>query len=162
MNDWWQGLAARERYLLIAGGVALILMLGYVLVWEPLVQQRAALRQQVEVMRADLRWMQWAAGRFPSPQAPVARGKGIQDGASLLTRIDLSLREGPLNEVEKRIEPQGEDRVALDFAEVDFAALLNWLETLARRYRLSAHNVTLERGKQPGKVRARLSLRFAA
>ncbi|MCO6413706.1 MAG: type II secretion system protein M, partial [Thiogranum sp.] len=42
MKDWFLGLEPRERKLVTAGAVVLVLLLLYVLVWEPVVGKYAA------------------------------------------------------------------------------------------------------------------------
>ena len=57
MKAWWAGLAARERFILMGGGVILALIIIWVAIWEPLVQGRSALRSEVARLSAEAVWM---------------------------------------------------------------------------------------------------------
>ena len=58
MKSWWAGLAPRERMILLAGSVLLLVLAGWVGVWEPLIAGRAELKQEVRTLSAERLWME--------------------------------------------------------------------------------------------------------
>ena len=58
MKSWWAGLAPRERLILLAGSVFLLVMAFWLVIWEPLIAGRAELRQEVRTLSAERLWME--------------------------------------------------------------------------------------------------------
>ena len=48
MKDWFAGLEPRERQLIISGGVVLLVMLLYLLVWEPIAKDNESLKSRYQ------------------------------------------------------------------------------------------------------------------
>ena len=57
MKEWLENLAPRERRVLVGGTVALVLLLFYLIIWQPLHTGVAQLRTSVAEQRDTLRWM---------------------------------------------------------------------------------------------------------
>lgn len=156
MKAWWDTLSTRERGLL-AGGVALtLLLLFYLLVWEPFQTSNRRLRQSVAEQRADLAWMRQAAQE-------VKRLRGIAgaqptDGRSLLTLVDQTARAAGLGNTLKRVAPQGDDKLSAQLDAVEFDKLIPWLGALEQDYRITINSLSVDRTDIPGQVNARLVL----
>ena len=89
---YWQGLQPRERVMLLVGGVALLFALFYFLLWQPVMNARMQMQQEVQQQRTLLQWMKEAASeakalRGISGQNGGAKGLG---GQSLLSLVDQS------------------------------------------------------------------------
>src|SRR5690606_13500260 len=98
MKVWWAGLAPRERVILCGGGVLLTLVLLYLLIWEPIAEQREQVRADIGALSADLLWMQQMAGQVKR----LAAQQGSQtstgsSGGSLLTLVEVSARAAGIN-----------------------------------------------------------------
>lgn len=142
MNDWWLQRNARERAILLGGGLVTLLLLGYSLVWEPLQQRLTLTRQTVYALQHDLQWIQQAAAQLqPSPTIPTP---STRSNEPLLTLLDQSAKRQSFSLALKRIEPQGE-RVRLQFEQVDFDSLVRWLAQLERDQAISAYSLNVER-----------------
>lgn len=157
MKAWWSGLAERERRLLSLGAVFVALLLGWLLVWEPLQQSREDWRRRALAAEANLRWMQAA-----SEQVVARRGSGVvaapADGRSLLARVDSGAREAGLGGSLLRVEPTGPDQVRVQFQQAAFDALVQWLETMAQRDGVRVVELSVTRADGSGLVDARLAL----
>lgn len=158
MNAWWTALAPRERRILILGGVALVLILVWVAVWEPLVQGRSALRSDVARLSAEAVWMEQTSDEVRrrarlEQRSPVLPG----NGSSVLTLIEVSANAAGLRSALTRVQPEGEGaRLILDA--VSFDALMGWLAELEQRQGLQVSELALEAGESAGQVSARLLL----
>ncbi len=164
MKTWWNGLSERERWLVGGGSVLAALVLLYALLWQPFHNRLRDLRQTVAVQRRDLAWMQQAAaeikqlGAGATPSAP--RREAGQP--SLLTLVDQTARTAGLGSAMKRIEPQGEDKLRVQFEQVGFDPLLRWLGSLEQDYGVIMVNATIDRQTESGRVDARLILQGGA
>jgi type II secretory pathway component PulM len=139
MRDWWLQREKREQTTLLSGALLMAMILLYGL-WQPLAQQQKQLQLHVNAQHSLLQWMQQAA-----QQARALQTQALPQNSavSLLTLLDESLLNQPLQQVDKHIMPKNEQQVVIEFAEVDFAALLQWLVLLANRYAIDVDDVQL-------------------
>ncbi|WP_373187210.1 type II secretion system protein GspM [Halopseudomonas sp.] len=157
MNNWWAGLAPRERVILIAGMAVLGLLIIWLLIVEPIVNQRAELRREVMQLTADHTWMQQTA-------LQVRRRAGIQrdgqsatgvPGGSVLTLIEVSASAAGIKDAMERVQPEG-DGARLWFDAVAFDTLVRWLAELEQRQGLLVSQLSVDAGVEPGMVSARV------
>lgn len=158
MKEWWDGLATRERLILLGGGAVLVLVLLWALLWQPLASSVREQQAEVAAQRENLRWMQNAAAELQQ-----LRGSGVQAGAglagrSLLAVADQSARSAGLGNGLKRIEPESGNAVRVRLEGVAFDAVVVWLDGLAREAGVLATTIAVERAGAPGLVNVRLTL----
>lgn len=159
MSAWLASLSARDRRILAVGAALVAAMLLWAFAWEPLVRSRDALRAEAVDNAAALAWMRPAAERL------IARG-GVaatpsSDGRSLLARVDAGAREAGLAASLLGVEPQGGDRVRVQFGAADFGLLAEWLERAAAAG-IVIEEFSAQRAAGTGRVDARLLLREGA
>ncbi|OUD16164.1 type II secretion system protein GspM [Thioflexithrix psekupsensis] len=154
---WFNHLQSREQWMLLLGGLSLLLIFIYFFLWEPFAQHRQQLIQHIHAQEQDLQWMRQAALQIQQlrvqqiPHSPTI-------GTHLLTTIENSIRTGDLAQINKRIEPQNEQTVRISFEQVEFTRLMQWLAVLHIQHHIQAQSITLERENQANQVRARLTL----
>jgi general secretion pathway protein M len=157
VKDWFFGLEARERLLVGAGGVLLLWLLLYLMVWEPIADEYTGLKESVEAQQQTLVWMQQAAGEIQALQRSTSgSAKGLA-GRSLLAVVDQSARSGGLGDAIKRIEPDGSKGVKVWLEGAAFDPMILWLGQLSKSYRIEPSIITLEPIGN-GRVNARLTL----
>ncbi|MGE0386315.1 MAG: type II secretion system protein GspM [Gammaproteobacteria bacterium] len=152
MNAWLQGLAARERRLLIAGAGIAAVALAFVLIVEPLQQRAARARAQYAAQAGELAWLRSAAAQIGG--AASAAGPAATDPQARLAAIDASLAGAGIRERLERIAPEAGAAVRFGFAAVPFDALMRWLAEIHAGTGLSASALSVERLETPGEVRA--------
>lgn len=157
LREWWNSLAARERKLLMAGGVVLVLALAWLLIWEP-VQEGISEREQAinnqQALLGELRGMREEARSLRARNQ--SNGGGTR--GDLLSLANASAREHGLGGAVQRVQPQGDDRVQVWLEQAAFDELVAWLGTLQFEHGVSVHNISLERHREPGRVNSRVSL----
>jgi general secretion pathway protein M len=160
MGSWWRGLQTRERRLIgLAGAIALVVLV-WTLVWEPLIESRRAVAEQVATQRALLDWLdrmapqirQWRLDETP---------QRASDGRSTLSIIDQSARAAGLAGALRRIEPGAGDEIRVDFAGAAFPELMQWLEALVSEHPMAVVRFSADR-TGPGRVDSVVVLRRAA
>lgn len=149
LSRWWAAKTSNERRTVAAIALLVAATLAWLVVWQPLQQDLAALRAAApaersalaegERMAAEIAGLARAAPLPPAPEAQAA-----------LERI-LGARglRGSTTQVEWR---EGRARIAVDAARFD--VLVGALDTLQREARLRVVEATLTARVDPGTVRA--------
>ena len=156
MKEWWFSLSARTQFALAAGVFLSALLFIYFLFWAPLLEQRQTLQAQTAEQQALYQWMLTAAQEVKTLRQQAA----APSSASLLSRIDQNLRQNPLQSVNKRLEPKGDQKtVRVEFTQVNFDQMAVWLSQLQNKTGISATTVSVERLAESGMVKAWLILK---
>lgn len=158
IRAWWSKLQLREQRMLGVGGLVVALLLGWALLWYPLMHTRTDLGKRVASQRADLAWMQQALGDVQQLHAQGTQGRAERQGKSLLALADVSARGTGLAGALKRVEPSGGKSVRVNFQVANFDALVNWLDALARDYGVQATDFSADKVEGLGLVNARVTL----
>lgn len=153
MKSWWAGLAPRERLILLAGSVFLLVMAFWLVIWEPLIAGRAELRQEVRTLSAERLWMEQVVEDVRR-RARMSQGETSSSG-SVLTLVEVSAHAAGLKEALSRVQPEGQG-ARLSFDQVGMDALLSWLADLEQRQGLQVTQLALDVTEAKGMVSARL------
>ncbi len=160
MKQWWSGLQASERRILILGAVALGLILPYFAIWSPIQDDIEVLQQQVQEQQAVKRWMNQA-----SAEVKQLGGGSVavqpRDGRSLLAVVDQTAKRSGLGPGLKRLEPEGQAAVKVWLEQVSFDDMLRWLSSMEQKNGLAVATITIDRQDVAGRVNARLTLEMA-
>lgn len=157
LREWFDKLAPRERWLVLAAGVVMLLALVYALGLRPLYASRARAAADVEQKRQLLADMDQVASRY-GPQG-AGSGPSVQgNGDSLVVVIDRSTRDEGLGTYLKRNQPEGATGVRLRMENVPFDALAAWLATVQAKQGLGIVSATFDPAGEPGRVNSNLVL----
>jgi len=156
----WQRLAPREQRIVSAGSVLLVVIIAYFGMWEPFTANHAQLRNIVAAQQETVQWMHSAAQEVQHLQTAAGQSTTATRAGqrSLLSIIDHSMRQKQLSRLSQRIEPKGSDTVQVNFDQVSFNTLLQWLADLYTQYQVTVTQITLEPQPIPGTVKVRVSL----
>lgn len=150
----WQLLAARERRMVIVAAA----LLGVVAVWlslfEPAWQARAALQDELPVLRAQLAGIDALADEAQRLSSVPAGSDAPQ---LRKTQIERSVAASGLAPSLTKLSLNG-SLFELRFDRVSHAAWLAWLDTTTREMRLRVADVTVTREAEHGLVSVRLAL----
>ena len=155
LRTFWLGLAPREQRVLLLGAVALVFLLIWLAVWEPLRTARDAARIRVAAAAGDLATM-----RAVAPQLRDAGGGGpaVGDTRSLLVLVDATARASAVGEALLRVEPVAGEQVRVYFEGAGFDALVTWLTELEAKHGVVIGDLNVNRAAGVGRVDARLLL----
>jgi general secretion pathway protein M len=154
---WWDGLAARERRIVILAGLALLLVAAFLFVIEPGLERRSALNSQLQTLVNEQAWMQAQvpgvrAQASTGGAAPAARASGSPLGV-----VDVSARSAGLGSALRRVRPL-ESAVEAELEGAPYTALVGWLATLESLHGLRVVSLSIDRGNEPGRVNAQLRI----
>ncbi|MDN5849182.1 MAG: type II secretion system protein M [Nitrococcus sp.] len=156
MRRWWLGLAPRERRIVALGGIVVLAMLFYFLVWLPPQRGVDELRRLLEAQQDDLDYLQRAASEVMALQANQTRAKAPE---ALYALVERSAGTAGLADAIQRIDPAGDGEVRVSLDQVAFDAMIRWLAGLRRDYGVVVDTATVRRGEQPGQVTVQLVLK---
>lgn len=149
-----QQLAPRERLIVLGGAALLLLVLVYLLAWEPVVDAHRQRADALERAHALATRIEQAAVLVRANGA----GSRVDRSTSLLAAVDRTSRSPLLGKPPSRVQPEGDREVKVWIEDVSFDNLLRWLQDLETRYGIAASAAEIERSARPGLVSVRLSL----
>jgi len=151
MKAWWAARSSRERWIVGIAALLAVFLLGYSRVWRPMEQSRQRLRAQLVQAEQDLAWMRSVT---PAQLAKQVIAVPV-NGASLLARLDSGARGAGLGNALLQVEPMAADAVRLHFVQVDFDALVRWLET-QRSAGIEVREMGVQREPDSGRAEVRV------
>lgn len=159
MKEFYENMSVSERRTFLVGGVALVLVLIYGVIWLPL--QRSVILQQETVVKnqALVTWMQNASAdvRALIGSAPAMRTE--RGDSSLLALVDTTAKQSNLGMAMRRVEPKGKDEVRVRLEAAAFDDMIRWLTELQLRYGIQTESVSVDRQPSPGRINANLTLK---
>lgn len=158
MKDWFAGLEPRERQLIISGGVILLVMLLYLLVWEPIARDNESLKLRYQNSQQLIDWMEDAAEEAKALQTKIkASGPASKSSnQSLLGVIDRTAKSNKLGPSVKRVQPDGKTGARVWLENAVFNDVIKWLEKLQRNEGVRLVTTVIEKQDDEGLVNARL------
>jgi general secretion pathway protein M len=160
LKQWYASLQPRERLMVAAAAILLVVTLFYVSVWEPLHQGLDSAQHEYQGNLKNLQWMQGAAAEV---RALKASGSKVRSASN--QPVTMVVEQVASNSAIKpnltKLESANNDgaHVVLDGASFD--QMLIWLNTLEQNHGISVSSGNIERSIKPGTVNARLSLNKA-
>ena len=158
MRAWLESRTPRDRFVLLAGGALLLLMLAWGLVWAPLADARSGLAKQVATAKADLAWMRGASAEVQRLRTTSGVSALDRAGKSLLALADTTARDAGLGTALTRIEPVNETRVNVWLERAHFDTVASWLESLSRTYAVGVDELSADRVEGVGLANVRVTL----
>jgi len=158
MKEWFAGLEPRERQLIIGAGIILLIMLLYLVVWEPISKDNEVLRSSYQNSQQLLEWMEDAAEEARALQEKIKASGPTGDSAnqSLLGVIDRTAKRDKLGPSVKRVQPDGKTGARVWLENAVFNDMIKWLENLQHKEGVRLVNTVIEKQDVSGLVNARL------
>ena len=144
---WLSLRTPRERLILLAGGLILLVALFVVLVWQPLSAARSDAMARIAILDRVV-----ARARTIDPTSVSQSAAPLATPATAITNS-----AGAFGLSIKRLESEATGTHVM-LEDVKFDTLLLWLEKLETEDGLYASSIDLERRPEPGVVAARVTL----
>jgi general secretion pathway protein M len=157
LKQWFEGLQPRERVIILAGSILVLLVAIYILALAPFYKAVGSRAERVAQKEADLAWMRSAAGELQALSAsqPV---QAANTGESLVVLIDRAARECGLASALTGQTPSGDSGIRVRLEAAEFDKLMVCLGTLQQVHAVTIESATIDRAAQPGLVNASLVL----
>jgi len=148
---------ARERHMVIAAGVVIVITLLYALIWEPIFSNLENQRQRYQSQHQLLIWM-----KEKTREIKTLQSAGIQSTARFDNQSTASLVERSAQSMGMKpfIKKQTSDKkgVKIDLEQADFNRIILWLNDMQTRYSIQTSNIKIEQHDKPGAVDVRVTL----
>jgi type II secretory pathway component PulM len=126
MFDFLAQYSLREKAIVAAALVVVIVLGVHALVIEPYQERVVLLRESIEQQNTDLVWMKTAVARLPAAGAANPAG-GQAISGTLANFIDQVVRRQGLSEQLSQISPIGNDEIRMRYKAVDFNRLVSFI-----------------------------------
>lgn len=161
MKNWFLSLAPRERVMVAAAAIAILVALFYTAVWQPLHRGAVDYEQRIERQR-ELAVHVATLGAQAAQLRARSQGNFRGQNDSLLAIIDRSSREAGVRGAIQRIQPEGPNKAAVTMTGGSFNALIQWLRQLQQSYGITISALNVVRGESNGRIEARMTLERTA
>ncbi|MEM9384967.1 MAG: type II secretion system protein GspM [Pseudomonadota bacterium] len=152
MKEWFEGLEARERWVLVIGSIIAVISILFGGIISPLFgavdKHQASVREQTRL----LQWIQANQGRAVSRP-----GDGPVNG-SAVTELSRQVRSAGLQAYLEQSRPNGNNGVRAEFREAPFDELIKLLGNLESSASLRVVDAAVQPGDVPGTGNFRITL----
>ena len=157
LRNRFDKLEKREKHTVIGGSVALLVMLFYLAVWDPVFSTLEAEKQRYQSQRQLLVWMNDTASEISKLQAAGGSSASRFRNQSVSSLVD---RSAITTGVKPFIKKQESDTsgVKIQLEQADFDRLIVWINDLQQKYAIQASKINIEPQQQAGTVNARVTL----
>jgi len=159
MMDWFANLEAREQRFVGLGGVLVVVIVLWGLVWMPLDKGHRDMQESVMNWQRSLSELRvlGASSNTSGNQDNTRNLQGQND--SVVVVVDRTLRERQLNNTVKRQQPTP-NGIRVEFENVAFDQLVIWIADLNANYGMdvAAGSMSLASQAGPGRINASLTL----
>jgi len=162
MKEWFNSLDARERKIVIGGGVFVLLLSIYFLGWEPVANNIVRLKKSNIENQQTLRWMKEKAAEVKLLSPNSNASKTGFNGQSLLGVIDKTAKQNKLGNAIKRVQPEGESKALVRMEKAEFNRVVRWMEGLQRQQGIEVVSSVIERQSESGLVNVRIIFKSAS
>ncbi|HEV8330089.1 MAG TPA: type II secretion system protein GspM [Steroidobacteraceae bacterium] len=157
LKDRFSSLQARERAIVVLGGVLVLLVAIYMLALAPFYAAVNSRAERVARKEGDLAWMRSVGGEVMalSANSPTA---AAPTNESLVVLIDRTARECGLGAALTGQTPNGDNGIRVRLEQAEFDKLVVCLGSLQQAHAVNIESANIDRTAKPGFVNASLVL----
>jgi len=156
-QQWLDTLESREKRIVIGGGIALVIILFYLLIWDPVVSRHDEQQLLNNSQRQLHSWIKNAGAEISSLQSAGSSSATRFKNQSISSLADRSARTTGVKGFISKIE-QNKNDVKVILKDADFDLIINWLTDLENKYGITSSQIKIERSKEDGAVNANITL----
>jgi general secretion pathway protein M len=153
MKAWFYALQPRERWIVVGGGVLVVVLVLWLGVLRPLYNETADLRDAVATKQRLLLNL----GRVEGSKLDGATTAPQEAAPTLYVLVSNTAQQHGLTL--PRTRPDGTDGINVTFQNASFDALLGWLVSLETEHAVAVESASFSTARQPGLVNGQLFLR---
>jgi len=147
----------RERHMVIAAGIIVVVTLLYATIWEPIYSELDNQRQRYQSQHQLLVWMKEKSREIKTLQSSGAQSTARFDNQSVSSLVERSAQSMG---VKTFIKKQTSDKkgVKIDLEQADFNRIILWLNDMQHKYAIQASNIKIEKQEKSGSVNVHVTL----
>lgn len=145
MKTYLSSLNEREKLMVIAAGVCLIIYLYYLLFYGPL-QSRIHQKSEQYIEKVEtLQWMKKASLSYR-----ISMPKQTLDNSKLLSLIASQLKEKEIVQFPAQLQQTSSGEIQITFDEIPFQLFINWLSKINIKNQIVIKQFEADRTDKPG------------
>jgi len=156
-TQWLNTLEQREKYIVIGGAVSLVIMLFYLIIWEPITSQYEQQKLHLDSQRQLYSWMKNAGAEIRSLKSAGGNNIARFRNQSIASLADRSAITSGIKPYIEKID-QSKKGVKVNVKAANFDQIIAWLTNLENKYGIIASKVKVEKTKTNGAVDAQITL----
>lgn len=160
VSQWFNALQKRERNIVIGGAISFIVMMFYLIIWEPITSNYEQQQLSNQSQRQLYSWMKQAANEIQMIKASGGSFASRFRNQSISSLADRSATTTGVKPYINKID-QSKDGVKVNLKQASFDMLVNWLTDLENKYGIIASRIKIEKSKVKGAVNADITLERA-
>ena len=157
LKDWFSSLQARERAIVVIGGVLVLIVAIYMLALAPFYAAVKSRAERVAQKEGDLAWMRSVGGEVMALNASSPTSVAPTN-ESLVVLIDRTARECGLGAALTGQTPNGDNGIRVRLEQAEFDKLVVCLGSLQQAHAVNIESANIDRTGKPGFVNASLVL----
>jgi len=157
LQQWLEKLEKRERQLVIGGGISLVLLLFYGLLWDPIINDLEMQKSRYQSQQQSLSWMQDSATKVSFLQAGSGNNNNRFKKQSISSLAERSAQSMGIKDQISKLESTKKG-VKVSLKKANFDRIIFWLNDLQQKYNIQASNIKLDPQTTSGAVDARITL----
>jgi len=139
----------RERFMVYAAVLAIVIFIPYQLLWAPLTNTVEDRRIKVEKQERDLAWMQ---SHLAEVKSLSASSQTVSSGQPLYGVVEKTAREKFGGDI--RVQQEGKKGIRIQIKNSGFDEIMLWLDDLQYRHKIYVKDFKIDSEKSVGRVRA--------
>ena len=140
----------RERFMVYAAALALLIFLPYQLLWAPLMNTVEDRRAKIEKQESDLIWMQSHLAEVKGLSATTSGS--VSSGKPLYGVVEKTARNKFGGDI--KVQQEGKKGIRIQIKNSSFDEIMNWLDDLQFRHKIYVKDFKIDSEKTVGRVRA--------
>ena len=158
IKSWFLMLSSREKTLVSIATIAVILMLFWLLILNPILSQHEKLTKLTEAKQTELRLMQRQSVLIKQLQRQVNAGKKRKIRGNPQQLIERALQTWRLKPSLQRMQSRGAKKVILSLKKAEADKVMYFISELEQKYDLVSREMIISKNKTVGTVNVRLTL----
>lgn len=138
LKEKFAQLAMREKVLVAVAAFAVLFLLVYMLVWQPMVEKQNRLDRQWNKANADMTWIMENGAALQSLKGGSGKSSSRGNLSSILNQAAVSTGLAM-----KRFQPKGQNEAQVWFEQVSYNKLLDWFKTVEQDKGLTLRKVNI-------------------
>jgi len=156
-TQWLNTLEKRERQIVIGGAISLLIMLFYLIVWEPITSRHNQQKLHHDSQRQLYSWMKNASSEIQSLKSSGNSSIARSRNQSIASLADRSATTSGVKSFIEKID-QSKKGVKVRLKNANFDRIIIWLTDLENKYGIIASKVKIEKTETRGSVDAQITL----
>lgn len=155
IKEWWNGLQEREQYIVGGGAIALVIMLFWGAVWDPISDGVVKLEKNIETNTTHLQEMK---GNVAKIQQLQRMGGGIRSGnRPLVSLLGERIKSSGLQQ-EKLTKDGSVNRYKLRFENQPFDSFITMVGDLEQNHGIQVSSLSISPASDTGRVDIRVTM----